>query len=76
MSSRAGGLYGGILFSSSSPFLSANQPEPSRPTPSTLPEAPAASIPQSAEPTVQPVDDADVSNPEASGAPGKATAGI
>ena len=68
MSSRAGGLYGGIQFSSSSPFVSASQPET---TPTAQPEAPAAS----AEP-VQPVDDADVTNPEAFSAPGKATAGI
>jgi splicing factor 45 len=71
MSSRAGGLYGGIQFSSSSPFVSANQPETQHLTPATQPEAPAAS----AEP-VQPVDDADVTNPEAFSAPGKATAGI
>ncbi|KAH9048230.1 hypothetical protein EDB84DRAFT_1457952 [Lactarius hengduanensis] len=74
MSSRAGGLYGGIQFSSSSPFVSASQPEPSHPTTLTQPEAPVVSAPQSVVP-VQPVDDADVTNPEASTAPGKATAG-
>ncbi|KAI9446740.1 hypothetical protein H4582DRAFT_2108331 [Lactarius indigo] len=74
MSSRAGGLYGGIQFSSSSPFVSASQPEPSHSTASTKPEASVVSAPQSAVP-VQPVDDADVTNPEASTAPGKATAG-
>lgn len=72
MSSRAGGLYGGIQFSSSSPFVSASQPEQSRPTPATQPEAPAASALQ----PVQPGDDVDVTNPEALSAPGKATAGI
>ncbi len=75
MSSRAGGLYGGIQFSSSSPFVSGSQPEPPHSTATTQPEAPAALAPQSAEP-VLPVDDADVTNPEASTAPGKATAGI
>jgi splicing factor 45 len=72
MSSRAGGLYGGIQFSSSSPFVSASQPDP---TPATQPEGPTASAPQSAEP-VQLVDDVDVTNPEAFSATGKATAGI
>lgn len=71
MSSRAGGLYGGIQFSSSSPFVSANQPESSHPTPAAQPEAPVASV----EPA-QPIDDADVTNSEAFSAPGKATAGI
>ncbi|KAH9180256.1 hypothetical protein EDB89DRAFT_1840916 [Lactarius sanguifluus] len=74
MSSRAGGLYGGIQFSSSSPFVSASQPEPSHPTVPTQSEVPVVSAPQSVVP-VQPVDDADVTNPEASTAPGKATAG-
>ena len=75
MSSRAGGLYGGIQFSSSSPFVSASQPEHSHHTPATQPEAPTASAPQSAE-LVQPVDDADIANLEAFSAPGKASAGI
>ncbi|KAH8991057.1 hypothetical protein EDB86DRAFT_2806823 [Lactarius hatsudake] len=74
MSSRAGGLYGGIQFSSSSPFVSASQPELSHPTAPTQPEAPVVPALQSVVP-VQPVDDADVTNPEASIAPGKATAG-
>jgi splicing factor 45 len=71
MSSRAGGLYGGIQFSSSSPFVSASQPDTSHPTPATKPEAPVTTAE-----SVQPVDDADVTNPEAESAPGKPTAGI
>ncbi|KAH9977361.1 hypothetical protein BGW80DRAFT_1436000 [Lactifluus volemus] len=59
MSSRAGGLYGGIQFSSASPFLSSSQPESSpsvAPPQQELPPV-SAQTPQS-EPA-QPADDTD-----------------
>ncbi|KAH9955617.1 hypothetical protein BC827DRAFT_1236093 [Russula dissimulans] len=72
MSSRAGGLYGGIQFSSTSPFLSHGQPEQ---LPFTQQEVPAASVPAPQQEPVQSVDDTDAANQEAPAAPSKATAG-
>ncbi|KAI9456456.1 hypothetical protein F5148DRAFT_1224211 [Russula earlei] len=72
MSSRAGGLYGGIQFSSASPFLSTVQPEI---PPSTQQEALAASVPPPKPDPPQIADDADPTNQEAPAASGKATAG-
>jgi splicing factor 45 len=76
MSSRAGGLYGGIQFSSTSPFVSSTQPEQS---PSTAP--PQQELPSTAAPTpqsepAQPADDTDALINEVHATPGKATAGI
>jgi splicing factor 45 len=74
MSSRAGGLYGGIQFSSSSPFLSLLQQEQSTSAAPTQQEIPAASAPaQQSEPIQS--DDKDAANQEAAAASGKATAG-
>jgi splicing factor 45 len=75
MSSRAGGLYGGIQFSSSSPFLSLLQQEQST-SPPTQQETPAASAPAPQSESAQSTDDKDAANQEASAASGKATAGI
>jgi splicing factor 45 len=75
MSSRAGGLYGGIQFSSTSPFLSSNQPEQPNPTPSNQQEVPTASaLTTQAEPA-QSTDETDAAIQEAPAASGKATAG-
>ena len=75
MSSRAGGLYGGIQFSSTSPFLSSNQPEQTNPTPSNQREVPAAStLTTQAEPAHS-TDETDAAIQEAPAASGKATAG-
>jgi hypothetical protein len=76
MSSRAGGLYGGIQFSSASPFLSSSQPESSpsvAPPQQELPPV-SAQTPQS-EPA-QPADDTDTVTNEGHAASGKASAGI
>ena len=75
MSSRAGGLYGGIQFSSASPFLSSLQPDQPTPTAPTQQESPAVSAlaPQSEH--AQSADDTDTANQEAPTASGKATAG-
>ena len=75
MSSRAGGLYGGIQFSSSSAFLSSNQPEQSTSTPSTQQEIPAASAPTAQLEPPQSANETDATNQEASAASSKATAG-
>jgi hypothetical protein len=72
MSSRAGGLYGGIQFSSASPFLSSNQSEQPNPTPSNQQEVPASTT--QAEPA-QTTDETDAAIQEAPAASGKATAG-
>jgi hypothetical protein len=74
MSSRAGGLYGGIQFSSSSPFLSHLQQEQAASAALTQ-ETPAASAPAPQSEPVQSTDDKDAANQEASAASGKATAG-
>ena len=73
MSSRAGGLYGGIQFSSASPFLS--QQEQSTSTAPTQQEIAAASDPAPRSEPVQSTDDKDAANQEASAASSKATAG-
>jgi splicing factor 45 len=73
MSSRAGGLYGGIQFSSTSPFLS--QQEQSTSAAPTQQEIPAASAPAPQPEPVQSTDDKDAANQEASVASSKATAG-
>ncbi len=74
MSSRAGGLYGGIQFSSASPFLS-QQEQSTSAAPAQQQEIPAASAPAQQSEPVQSTDDKDTANQEASAAPGKATAG-
>ncbi|KAI0345187.1 hypothetical protein BDW22DRAFT_1390597 [Trametopsis cervina] len=73
MSSRAGGLYGGIQFSTSKPFISSTAPQDA-------PTAPASSVQEAAPSStnVAPATTAIASSaaPEASSAPsGKATAG-
>lgn len=74
MSSRAGGLYGGIQFSSASPFIS--QQEQSTSAAPTQQEIPTAKVPApQSEPVVQSTDDKDAANQEASAASSKATAG-
>lgn len=75
MSSRAGGLYGGIQFSSTSPFLSSNQPEQSNPTPSNQQEVPAATTPTAQAVPAQSTDETDAAIQEAPAASGKVTAG-
>jgi hypothetical protein len=75
MSSRAGGLYGGIQFSSASPFLSSNQPEQSTSTLSTQQEIAAASAPTAQLEPPQSTDETDATNQEAPAASSKATAG-
>ena len=75
MSSRAGGLYGGIQFSSASPFLSHLQQEQAASAAPTQQETPAASAPAPQSEPVQSTDDKDAANQEASVASGKATAG-
>jgi len=75
MSSRAGGLYGGIQFSSTSPFLSSNQPEQSNPTPSNQQEVPAASTPITQAVPAQSTDETDAAIQETPAASGKVTAG-
>ena len=75
MSSRAGGLYGGIQFSSAAPFLSSNQPEQSTSAPSTQPEIPAVSAPTTQSEPAQSADETDAANQEAPAASGKATVG-
>ena len=75
MSSRAGGLYGGIQFSSASPFLSSNQPEQPNPTPSIQQEVPAASASTTQAEPAQTTDETDAAIQEAPAASGKATAG-
>jgi splicing factor 45 len=74
MSSRAGGLYGGIQFSSSSPFLSLLQQEQSSSAAFTQQETPASAPAPQSEP-VQSTDDKDAADQEPSAASGKATAG-
>ncbi|KAI0261036.1 hypothetical protein BC834DRAFT_1044212 [Gloeopeniophorella convolvens] len=75
MSSRAGGLYGGIQFSSTSAFVSPSQPEQSSSSAPAQQETPAApAVPVPADPTPS-TGDADTPNPEASATSGKATAG-
>jgi len=76
MSSRAGGLYGGIQFSSASPFLSSNQPEQQpNPTPSNQQEVPVASASTTQAEPAQSTDETDAAIQEAPAASGKATAG-
>jgi splicing factor 45 len=75
MSSRAGGLYGGIQFSSSSPFLSLLQQEQSTSAAPTQQETPAASVPAPQPEPVQSTDEKDAANQEPSAASSKATAG-
>jgi hypothetical protein len=75
MSSRAGGLYGGIQFSSASPFLSSAQPEQSPPTAPAQQGIPISTPTPLSEPA-QPADDTDAINHEAHAASGKVTAGI
>jgi hypothetical protein len=74
MSSRAGGLYGGIQFSSASPFLSSNQPEQSTFIPIQQ-ETPTVSAPTTQSDPAQSADGTDAVNQEAPAASGKATAG-
>jgi len=75
MSSRAGGLYGGIQFSSASPFLSSIQPEQSTSTSSTQPELPPVSVPTTQLEPVQSADETDAANQDAPAASGRPTAG-
>lgn len=75
MSSRAGGLYGGIQFSSASPFLSSTQPEPSPVAPPQQ-ELPVVSAQTPQLEPAQPADDTDTVTNEGHAASGKASAGI